>query len=180
MVTTRLLTAQDLWNLGDSAEHCELIDGELESVAPPGGEHSFIQANLSSILLQHVRAHKLGRVFGEIGFVLRRDPDTVLGPDISFVATQRLPADQTRFLELAPDLAVEIVSPSNAQWEVHRKLAIYLSTGVKSVWIVYPKQRRVVVHAPDQPPQTFKDGETMTGGEVLSGLSLTVSEIFDA
>ncbi len=179
MVSTRLMTAQDLWNLGNSAEHCELIDGELSPVIPPGGEHGFIQIKLGAILLQHVTIHRLGRVFGEVGYVLRRDPDTVLGPDISYISAARLPADQVRFLELAPDLAIEIVSASNTPAEIDLILAIYLSSGVKSVWIVYPQQRQVAVYAPDEAPHVFKNGETLTVGEVLPDLLLRVSEIFD-
>src|SRR5215204_1954689 len=146
MVTSQLLTANDLWSLGDSGENVELIDGELVPMVPPGFDHGMIQIKLGSILLRHVETLSLGKVSGDAGFVLRRSPDTVLGPDLSFIASDRIPLDQTGFLELAPDLAVEIVSPGNPPGEIERELAIYLQAGVRCIWIVYPRERQVVVH----------------------------------
>ncbi|CAN5816527.1 Uma2 family endonuclease [soil metagenome] len=179
MVTTRLLTAQDLWKLGDSAETYEIIDGEFAPMVPPSGEHGAIQATLISSLRHVVMHANLGRVYGESGYVLQHNPDVVLAPDISFIAGVRVPADQTGYLDLAPDLAIEIVSPSKSPGEIEQRLAIYLRTGVRSIWIVYPRDRQVVVHAPGNAPSFFKATDELTGGEVVPGLSFPVSELFE-
>lgn len=110
--------------------------------------------------------------------MLLRAPDTVLAPDVAFIAGERWPAETSGFVELAPDLAVEIVSPSNSPGEIERKVAIYLRAGVRSVWVVYPTERQVVVHMPSHPPAVFREGDQIDGGEVLPGLSLPVAEIF--
>lgn len=180
MVTTKLMTAQDLFTLGDSGDNCELIRGVLIELPPPSFGHGRIMANLARLLGSFVKEHRLGRlVAGDAGFVLQHDPDTVLGPDLAFVTVDHMPDDETTYSNVPPDLAVEIVSPSNSAAEIDRQIAIYLGAGVRTVWTVYPKRRQVIVHEPDHTSRTFDYAETLTGGEVLPGLSLTVSEIFD-
>jgi Uma2 family endonuclease len=102
----------------------------------------------------------------------------VLAPGVSFVARDRLPADRGGFLELAPDLAVEIVSRSNTVGQIERKIAIYLESGVKSVWVVYPRQRQVVVHEPGSAPKVLTEADEIPGGEVLPDLTIPVAKLF--
>jgi len=178
MVTSQLLTAKDLWNLGDSAGDYELIEGELVPMAPPGFEHGVIQTRIGSILLRHVEALDLGRVATDAGLKLRQEPDTVVAPDIMFLSKTRLPDEPAGYLDFAPDLAIEIVSPSSSPGDIERKLALYLQSGVRLVWIVYPRQRQVIVHTPNDAPRFVNETDEITGGEVLPGLSFKVSEIF--
>jgi len=178
MVTTRLHTAEDLYHFASKEDDYELIDGVLVSMVPPNFDHGELQANVSGILRDYVRKHSLGKVVGEAGFILERDPDTVLAPDVAFVASHRLPERATGFPELAPDLAVEIVSPSNSPGDIERKLAIYLRSGVRSVWVVYPAERQLVVHTPSHPPAVFGEQDRIVGGDVLPGLSLPVAGFF--
>ena len=178
MVTTQLMTAQDLWQIGEAGEHAELIDGEIVQMAPPGGEHAIVQLRLGSIMLQYIDERRLGQAFGEAGFILHRGPDTVLAPDLAYVEASRLPDDVTGFLPLAPDLAVEIISPSNTPGEIERKIAIYLQAGTRMIWVVYPRQRQVVVHAPGEAPRVFAESDELPGGDVLPGLAIPVAGIF--
>ncbi len=90
----------------------------------------------------------------------------------------RIPADTSGFVELAPDLAVEIVSPANTPGEIERKIALYLKAGVRQVWIVYPEQREVVIYVPSGPPRVFTEQDHLDGGETLPGLRLRVADIF--
>jgi Uma2 family endonuclease len=178
MVATHTITAKTLWELGSSIEPSELIEGELKPMVPPGGEHGRLQAGLIVLLGSSVQESGFGEIFGEIGYVLRRNPDTVLAPDISIVAANRLPADDSGFLELAPDLAIEIVSPGNAPGEIERKVAIYLESGVRSVWVVYPAERQVVIHAPHAAPRIVSGDQTLEDPEILPGFSAPLPSVF--
>jgi len=178
MVTTQRLTAGDLRNIQNDSEDYELIEGVLTPMAPPGAEHAIMLIRLGWLLLHHADAHQSGEVLGDGGFILAIDPDTVLAPDLAFIETSRIPDDLTGFLELAPDLAVEIISPSNSPGEIERKIAIYLQAGTRLVWVVYPRQRQVVVHTPFDAPQVFAESDKLPGGDVLPGLVIPVTNIF--
>jgi Uma2 family endonuclease len=178
MVATRPITASELWELGSRIEPSELIEGELKTMTPPGAAHGFVQVRLGGMLDAYAEQSGLGRAFGEIGYVLQKDPDTVLAPHLSVVSSDRLPADLTRFLELAPDLAVEIVSPGNAPGEIERKLAIYLEAGVRSVWVVYPIERQIVIHRPNYAPRVIAGNQPLEDPEVLPGFSAQLSRVF--
>lgn len=178
MVATQQLTARDLWNLHDDVEDFELIEGVLLPMSPPGGVHAIVQLRLGSLLRWYADERQCGEVFGEAGFILATNPDTVLAPDLAFVETSRLPEDLTGFLKLAPDLAVEIVSPGNSPGEIERKVAIYLQAGTRMIWVVYTRQRQVVAHIPNEAPRVFTESDELPGGDVLPGLTLPVARIF--
>jgi len=180
MVTTKLLTAQDLWNLGDQGDNLELIRGELVKVSPPSATHAATMTNVALLIGNFVKAHRLGRLYtGDAGVVLEHDPDTVLGPDLAFLTADRVPEVQSVYIHLPPDLTIEIVSPGNAAREIERKIGIYLSTGVREVWIVDPAKRQVVVHSLAASPRTHHAGDHLSGGDILPGLSIAVDDIFD-
>lgn len=114
MATTKLMTAEDLWQLDDSEHRYDLIRGELIQMSPAGAEHGELAMTIGGFLWSHARKHRLGKTYGaETGFILARDPDVVLAPDAAFVQAGRITSemDETRFLEIAPDLVVEIVPP---------------------------------------------------------------------
>ncbi len=178
MVTTQLHTAEDLLALASTEADYELIEGELVPMVPTNFDHGDLQIAIGTLLRTYVDAQDLGRVVGDTGFTFKRSPDTVLAPDLAFVRTERLPLDRSGFPDLAPDLAVEIVSPGNTPGELARKIGIYLDAGVRAVWIVYPSERQLVVHAPAGPPRVFAEGDRVDGGEVIPGLSLSVTDIF--
>ena len=137
--------------------------------------------SVGSALKVYTRLSGVGRVVVESGYWIGRGPDTVRGPDVSFVSRERAPRGGAAqgFFDGPPDLAVEVVSPSNAAAGIAVKVAEYLRSGARRVWVIYPSRRCVVVHFPDNATRTYYDGETIEDPELLPGFSLPVSEIFD-
>lgn len=177
MVTTRLYTADDLFQLGPDAPY-ELIEGELIEVSPQGRIHGRAISNLAFFLTQEIRADQSGELLsGDVGFVLAQKPDTVLAPDIAFVRTERLLNAGDGYLKLAPDLAIEVVSPGNSAAEIARKTAIYLAAGSNEVWVVRPREREVAVHRGHDMVNILK-GEDTLESPLFPNLSLPISEIF--
>lgn len=179
--TERLLTAEDLYDLPDDGfHHYELDAGRLVVSEPPGEWHGSIAVNIGAALLAFVRPRRLGAVMVESGFVVRRGPDTVHGPDVSFIHRERARRGPARekFVEGHPDLAVEIVSPSDRAGRVTRKVAGYLERGTGLVWVVYPRKRLVVVHTPDGTTRLVREPDALDGGDVVPGFRLPVAEVF--
>ncbi|AHG89619.1 protein of unknown function DUF820 [Gemmatirosa kalamazoonensis] len=175
-----LMTAEDLYAIPDDDKHYELVNGELRVSEPPGFWHGALQTQIAAALHTHVATHGLGVVVTESGFVLRRGPDIVRGPDIAFIRTDRVPPPDRmeRFIEGAPDFVAEIVSPGDAAWEIAEKVDGYLAHGVRLVWMVYPRLRQVVVHTPDRLSRVLRGNETLEGGEVVPGFILSVGDLF--
>ncbi|MDQ3549344.1 MAG: Uma2 family endonuclease [Chloroflexota bacterium] len=180
--TATLLTADDLLAMPDDGYRYELVEGELVQLPMSGFESSDVAGGILTALRVFVYPRKLGRVVGADGaYILARDPHTVRIPDVSFVRTDRLPPreDRRRFLELAPDLAVEVVSPSDSANAVHEKVLEYLGAGVQLVWVVHPIQRTVTVYSKGLVAHVLGDGDTLDGGDLLPGLTSTVTDIFE-
>ena len=177
----RLITAEDLWNMpGDQRR--ELVRGELRTMAPAGFEHGAILMRLSVSLAAYVHEQRLGVVLGaETGFVLARNPDVVRGADISFVAAQRVPLPEraAKFFEGPPDLAVEVVSPSDALQEVEEKVDDYLNAGTRLVWVVNPRRRTIAVHRAGRDIQVLRENDALSGEEVIPGFSCGVAAVFE-
>src|SRR3712207_5963259 len=170
--TTRTMTAEELARLPDDGHRYELIEGVLHRMAPTGFEHGVIAGRFVRHLGEFVDARKLGRVVGtEVGFVFDRDPLIVLAPDATFVRADRLPppADRKGYLDVIPDLVVEVVAPYDTQSDIDAKVARYLAAGVRLVWVAYPDPRRVVAHRPGQAPRVFGDTDVLDGENVLPG-----------
>lgn len=182
-MTTRdkTYTADDLWTLSHAPQYAnkrlELIDGELYEMTPAGGEHGEITMELGARVRNHVRERRLGRVTAaETGYKLSEI--TTLAPDIGFIAADRAPERLPKgYIPLAPDLAVEVVSPSDRAADVQHKVQMYLQFGVKLVWVVYPDTRSVMVHT-GQGAITLTADDTLDGGDVLPGFTLAVKAIF--
>ena len=180
--TTELLTAEDLLRLSSEGVKGELIRGVLCETVSVGMEHTFIAGNMMAPLHTHVRRSRLGRVGGTDGGVLiQRNPDTVREPDIFFVSAEKLPLDAKvqGYLEVVPELVVEIVSPSDRQEAVNDKTLMWLGLGVLMVVEVYPAERAVMVHRPGVPAVTLTGDDALDGGDVLPGFRLPLREIFD-
>jgi len=114
------------------------------------------------------------------GYVLERCPDTVRAPDVAFVRAERVPTaeEQEHFAELAPDLVVEVISPSDRMTDVEEKVEQYLALGVPLVWVFHPRRRTVTVRRPGREPLVLRDGDVVDGEEVLPGFRLPVADIF--
>jgi Uma2 family endonuclease len=180
-VDVRVMTSGELAEIEDDGQRrYELLRGELLEMGPTGDEHGAIQFELARRLGNYIVEHQLGRGYGaETGFLLARDPDTVLAPDITFVRADRLPAErQGPYLALAPDLVVEIVSPSDRLSRVNDKMLTYLDAGVRLVWIVDPQRQIVTTYAADGTVRVLRDADELDGGDVLPGFRLPVADIF--
>jgi Uma2 family endonuclease len=180
--TARLLTADDLLTMPEDGYRYELLRGKLVSTPMSSYESSDVAMGIGSILRVFAHANKLGRVAGADGaFILARDPYTVRIPDVSFVRIDRLPPieQRRRFLELAPDLAVEVISPSDSANDVQEKVRLYLDSGVQLIWVVHPIQRTLTVYRPDRTAQVLYDEDMLDGGDVLPGFTIRVADVFE-
>lgn len=158
----------------------EVLHGEPLPMSPVDFEHVLVTAVLIEALRTFTRHRRLGLVGGEGGFVLPTDPEVLLAPDVAFVRRDRLPprSEWTGFQRLAPDLAVEVVSPNDSANEINDKTQTYLEAGVPLVWVVYPKRRVVAVFTPDGMARVLHEGDTLDGGEVLPGFAIAVADLF--
>ena len=175
------MTAEELIELPADDYKYELVEGELIRMPPTGGEHGKLAARLVRLLDEYAEAHDLGIVCtAEAGFILRRTPDTVRAPDVSFVAKDRIPATGVpkTYWPFAPDLAVEVVSPSDRFDEVQTKVADYLAAGARLVWVVHPTTRTVFVYRSAHNVQALGEADELNGEEVLTGFRCPVSRVF--
>ena len=174
------VTAEDLLAMGPKGRWLELYQGEVRAVSPANVRHGDIAGQIGMILRQYVSPRKLGRVIIEGGYILARNPDTVLGPDVSFLRQSRVPEAglPEKFFEGHPDLAIEIISPTNPRGELRRKLKTYLDHGTELAWLVDPNAQTVDIHRPNQPVRRLKRTEVVTGEDVIAGFSVVVSEFF--
>jgi Uma2 family endonuclease len=178
----RPLTEDDLADLPDDGLRHELQAGLLLAEPRPFLLHAQAQARMIVLLDEFVRRHGLGQVLGDGGYLLARNPDTVRGSDISFVSRERWGAvtDLRRFFRGAPDLAIEILSPSNRAGEIHAKVADYLAAGTRLVWIVDPERHAVTVHRTLLAPRRLGAKDRLEGEDVLPGFAIPVASIFEA
>ena len=159
----------------------ELVRGDLAIMAPAGGRHGQVAHKFGLFIGNHVLQRDLGRVFAaETGFLLRRSPDTVRAPDVAFVAAERLGTEETPagFLELAPDLAVEVVSPDDSAGAVRDKIEDWLAAGTRLVWVVYRETRSVGGQRQDRSPTWLSEADTQDGVPVFEDFAGRVHEPF--
>jgi Uma2 family endonuclease len=160
----------------------ELVRGELRVTPPPGAPHGTAAINLLLPLANYVRDHNLGRVFGDsFGYVLTQLPHTVRVPDASFVRAERLPPGGIGpgLLKLAPDLAIEVLSPSETASELDEKLSDYTIAGTPLIWVVDPAHRTVKVMSATRPVRWLQESGMLDGDDVIPGFTCTVAEIFE-
>ncbi len=179
-VMTQLITAEEFARMPDPADGSkqELVKGEIETMPPPQGHHGYLQTEFAAILREFVKPNKLGWIVTESGTILERDPDTVRGPDVSFYSILRWPKRPTAYFDIAPDLAIEILSPSDRRKKVREKIEGYISTGVRQVWLVDPDAETITVYAGSMRGLEYGASDTLDGGVVLPGFSCPVAEFF--
>jgi Uma2 family endonuclease len=179
MATRTLLTADDLARMPDDASvQIELDEGKLITMPPAGEEHGHVGMDLALLIGHFVKAKKLGRVYGaDTGF--RLNDRTVFAPDVAFVRQERVEAVRSKsFAKGVPDLAVEIHSPSDGIRQTTRKIKQYLAAGCHTVWVVYPKSKKVVVFEASRAERTLHAGDLLDAPDLLPGFSVKVSELF--
>ncbi len=177
----RPLIVEDLYGMQDDGLKHELQAGVLVSEPLPGFRHGRIVVNLSALLAEHVRARRLGVVVAETGFILARRPDTVRGPDVAFVTRERIEklADPTAAFSGPPDLAIEVLSPSNAAASMHAKVADYLAAGTRQVWLVDPARETVTVYRSLLSPAVYRGDDVLDGEDVVPGFRVRVADLFE-
>ena len=172
------MTAEELMNLDDDYHRYELLKGELLTMPPTGDLHGAVTMNLTIPLANHVKANNLGVMrAAETGFKLESNPDTVLAPDIAFIARDRVGPPVEGYRDGAPDLVVEVMSQWDSRPKAARKAALWLELGAKSVWNVNPRQRTVEVCRADGEKKLFRETDELID-DTIPGFRVKVSEIF--
>jgi Uma2 family endonuclease len=180
-VHEKLYTADELWEIShrNGDKRYELVKGELIEMVPTGDMHGAVTMDFGADLVIYVRTHDLGLVVGtDTGFALFNDPDTVRAPDIAFIAKARLMPLTGKYFTIAPDLAVEVISPSESASEINDKILEYFEAGVKLVWIIYPKSRTIHVYTAADEVKILKANQLLDGRDVLPGFQITVNDVF--
>jgi Uma2 family endonuclease len=182
----KFYSADDLLKLSFSAEYrdmrLELTEGKLIVVSPAGAEHGGFALRAGAVIRLFVDDHDLGYASAaETGYILFKNPngkDTVRAPDVGFVAKARLPEVIPKgYMPLAPDLAVEVVSPNDTPDEIAEKVREYLRYGTRMVVVMYPDDRTAAMHTPDG-VKTLGEDDIFEGGDVLPGFTVAVRDLF--
>jgi len=165
----------------DSPDRLSLVRGRLVREPCPAPRHGSVMVNVAHALKVHVESHQLGVLVAHASFALFLNPPTVRGPDVAFVSHERMPknAFDLSYWRLSPDLAVEILSPSNHPRLMAEKVADYLEAGSSLVWVIDPDRRNVIVHAPGKDPVEHDSDAVIDGGAVLPDLRLPVGKFFE-
>jgi len=179
---THRTVAEDLYDLRDG-ERVELIRGELRRTPLASFERGDTVMSIGAQIAAFVRQQQLGKTLAaETGFIIARNPDTLLAPDVAFVRSDRLPRSGSRrhFAELAPDLVVEVISPSDSVANVTTMVMLWLDAGVRAVWVAEPSEQTVTTYAPDGTARVLRAsaGDVLDGGDVLPGFRLPLADIF--
>ena len=181
----RLLTVADLAalpeDLPSGSVKYELDDGRLVLMAPPGDDHSIVQNRAGVVLFIYGEKLGLGKSRSEVGVILRRNPDRVVGPDAAFIANRSLPVRTSPegYLETIPELVVEVRSKNDTLPELRDKVAEYLAAGVQIVWVVDPRSKTVTVYRSGQDPGELRIGDVLTAEAAIPGFQAPVAELFD-
>lgn len=178
------ITPEELLKLPDSVKY-ELVDGQLLE-RHMGSESSAIAAMIAHLLLGFVQSRRAGKVFTtDCGYQIFRDsPGRIRRPAVSFIRSGRLPGERAPdgYITIAPDLAVEVLSPGDTAVEIDQKVEEYLHAGVTLVWVVNPKTRTVRIHRPPDDPRgaisILGESDTISGERVLEGFECPVAEFF--
>lgn len=185
--TTKSKTEAKIWTdaefmaLPHDGHRYEIVNGELIDMGGSGALHGNIAVILSSALFTVVNNRKLG-VLLDSSTAFKMKNGNKRSPDISFFAKERLQGMTelpVGFLEDAPDLAIEILSPSNTVEEMDGKLVEYFESGARLVWVANPTQRYILVYrCAREPDRLLKSADALDGEDVIPGFALPVAELF--
>ena len=182
----RLFTAADVAampeQLPSGPVSFELHHGRLVPKSPPGALHGNLQVRIGAELLLQGETAGHGKAYTEVGIVLARKPDHVVGPDAAFVTKDSLPAriSPEGFLETIPELVVEIRSKNDTAAEIAEKVAKYLRAGVRLVWVVEDAKESVMEHRPNVPAKTFVKADALTCNDIIPAFQLSLADFFRA
>jgi len=177
---TKLLTAEEFFLLPnpEDGSQQELVRGEIITMPPPGGMHGVTCSKVDRKIGGFVDAGAGGTLAcNDAGFITERGPDSVRGPDISYWSKDRLKEVPVGYIEIAPDLLVEVLSPSNTSKKIRVKLAEYFARGVRLVWVIAPEDRTLTIYRTPDEGRVLHESATVTGEDVLPGFSCRVSDL---
>lgn len=176
-MTTPLMTAEQLLKVDFPNKRTELVRGHLIVRELPGGRHARVAMNLTTRLGIHVEHERAGQLFGA-GFTLFRAPDTVRAPDVAFVRRERVPDPiPLGYLEFAPDLVVDVLSPRDRPGEILAKVAQWLEGGVRLVWVIDPQRRVARIYRFDGTESVIDEKGVLNGEDVLPRFSCPLTTI---
>lgn len=185
IVDSPVVTTEQLLAMPDDGMVRELIRGELkESIMTVRNRfHTYVVAAITFVLKAWMNNHRSASFevhTGEVGTILRRDPDTTVGIDVAVFSAEVMQrqSNATSLIEGVPMLAVEVLSPSDRQEDIHSKVQEYLECGVPQVWLVDPYFQTIQIHRPGAAPRTFNREESVSGDAVFHGLDFSVADIF--
>ncbi len=185
---TELMTAEQLLEYDAKGMRTELVRGRLIVREPAKYYHGFVAMRVAvriGIFLERDQVerrapHPLGELLAaETGFTLQRGPDTVRAPDVAFVAWARRPESRNSFAEMAPDLAVEVLSPGDRAGETLAKVADWLNAGTALVWVINPTKRNARVYRADGRQSLLNHAQSLDGEAILPGFTLPIAPLFD-
>ncbi len=173
----KLITGEELLEMEDIGP-CELVAGEIVKMSPTNVEHAYLESEIGRILGNFVVERKIGWVFtGEAGVYTQRNPDSIRAGDVVFISKERAPKRPRHgFLEIAPELVVEIVSPSDRWADLHDKIEEYFGIGVQWVWVVEPTRQVIRVYR--APTNVEIVADLLRGEGILAGFELAIPELF--
>lgn len=173
------MTLEEFSRLPEDGNKHELSEGELVVMPPVKSLHTLLALTVLEILRTYLSQHAFGRALPEAGYVLSRDPLTVRQPDVSLLSHERIAATHAEdYFEGSPELAIEVVSPSDSAQDLGTKVKQYLRFGSKQVWVVYPKSKSVHVFYANGTGRVLGEDETLDGGDLLPGFSGKIAELF--
>ena len=179
--TAKLITAEEFAQMPGPPDGSrqELVKGVIVTMPPAKGPHGACCSKVNRRLGNFIEEHGLGTVFAnDTGFVTERDPDTVRGPDVSFWSRARLPEIPQEYINIPPDLAVEVVSPSDHWSRIQTLIRHCLERGVRMVWVVDPINRSVLAYRSLQLSKILVESEMLSGEDVVPGFTCRVAELF--
>ncbi len=177
-----LVTAEAFSEMPDPPDKLiELVDGEVIELPPMGFLAGLVKMNLLKIVDHFVKHHDLGMVLPGVGCMLKRGPDTVRAPQMSFIEQDRVPKRDAMdwFIEAPPALAAEVISPHDLAYDLHDKVMDYLGAGTRQVWVFWPSQRAVTVYHPDGHARELGPEAMPDGSDELPGFRVRVADLFE-
>lgn len=177
-----LISGELLAQLPDAGP-CELVEGRIVRMTPAGPRHGKLEGRVYGLLDRFLETHPLGELFvGEVGIYTKRSPDTVRGADVAFVLHERLAQNdpEAAFFTVAPDIIVEVLSPSNRADDVETKVQEYLAAGSLEVWVVHPESRSLRRHLPGRAGSELLDETAVLTTPVLPDFELPIARIFES
>lgn len=176
---TKVYTVEDLIQMGAEGEHYELVEGELVERMPPGDEHGKLASLIAKFLWDFILENEVDGAAGvESAHILALNPDTIRSPDAYYNSLSHSGPVSEGVIRVAPEIAVEVVSPSEAADEIEHKIREYLRGGTRLVWVIYPKTQTVHIRTATSVEVLDNDG-VLTGGDVLPGFTLNLHDFFN-